>query len=89
MMDVLALTSNQHHLWSVTLIAGAVVLIAVVVLLSTLIALVKVIDRRVVEVRDTLKAAAANSSHRPPTVWMLCWLRASSITYSSGACSER
>jgi hypothetical protein len=61
MMDVLALTSNQHHLWSVTLIAGAVVLIAVVVLLSTLIALVKVIDRRVVEVRDTLKAAAANT----------------------------
>jgi hypothetical protein len=61
MMDVLALTSTQHHLWSVTLIAGAVVLVAVVALLSTLIALVKIIDRRVVEVRDTLKAAAANT----------------------------
>jgi hypothetical protein len=63
MMDVLALTSNQHHLWSITLIAGLVVLFAVVVLLSTLIALVKIIDRRVVEVRDTLKAAAANTEN--------------------------
>jgi F0F1-type ATP synthase membrane subunit b/b' len=60
---LLALTSNQHHLWSITLIAGLVVLVAVVALLSTLIALVKIIDRRVVEVRDTLKAAAANTEH--------------------------
>ena len=62
-MDVLALTSNQHHLWSITLIAGVVVLVAVVALLSTLIALVKIIDRRVVEVRDTLKAAEANTAN--------------------------
>jgi hypothetical protein len=62
MRDVLALTSTQHHLWSVLLIAGVVVLVAVVALLSTLIALVKIIDRRVVEVRETLNAAAANTA---------------------------
>jgi hypothetical protein len=61
MTDMLALTSSQHHLWSVTLIAGAVVLVAVVALLSTLILLVQIIDRRVVAVRDTLKAAAGNT----------------------------
>jgi hypothetical protein len=60
---VIALTSNQHHLWSITLWAGVVVLIAVVALLSGLIALVMIIDRRVVEVRDTLKAAAANTAN--------------------------
>jgi hypothetical protein len=63
MTGMLALTSSQHHLWSVTLIVGVVVLVAVVALLSTLIALVKIIDRRVVEVRDTLKAAAANTAN--------------------------
>jgi hypothetical protein len=62
MKDMLALTSSQHHLWAILLIAGAVVLVAVVALLSTLIALVKIIDRRVVEVRDTLSAAAANTA---------------------------
>jgi hypothetical protein len=60
---VIALTSNQHHLWSITLWAGVVVLIAVVALLSGLIALVMIIDRRVVDVRDTLKAAAANTAN--------------------------
>ena len=40
LIDVLlALTSDQHHLWSITLIAGLVVLFAVVAFLSTLIAL--------------------------------------------------
>jgi hypothetical protein len=62
-MGVLALTSDQHHLWSILLIAGVVVLVAVVALLSALIALVKIIDRRVVEVRDTLKAAEANTAN--------------------------
>jgi hypothetical protein len=62
-MGLLALTSNQHHLWAILLIAGLVVLVAVVALLSSLIALVKIIDRRVVDVRDTLKAAAANTEN--------------------------
>jgi hypothetical protein len=38
------------------------VVVAVAALLSVLIYLVKIIDRRVVTVRDTLKAAAANTS---------------------------
>jgi hypothetical protein len=38
------------------------VVVAVAALLTLLIYLVRVIDRRVVQVRDTLKAAAANTA---------------------------
>ena len=41
---------------------GFVVVLAVAALLSLLIYFVKIIDRRVVEVRDTLSAAAANTA---------------------------
>jgi uncharacterized membrane protein len=54
--------STEHTLWVSALIAGLVVLVAVAVLLSLLIYLVKNIDRRVVTVRDTLKAAKANTA---------------------------
>jgi hypothetical protein len=40
-----------------------VVVLAVAALLSLLVFLVKIIDRRVVEVRDTLRAAAANTEN--------------------------
>ena len=53
---------TEHTLWVSALIAGLVVLVAVAVLLSLLIYLVKNIDRRVVTVRDTLKAAKANTA---------------------------
>ena len=53
---------TEHTLWVSALIVGAVVLVAVAVLLSLLIYLVKNIDRRVVTVRDTLKAAKANTA---------------------------
>jgi hypothetical protein len=43
------------------IIVGFVVVLAVAALLSLLIALVKTIDRRVSEIRDTLHAAAANT----------------------------
>jgi hypothetical protein len=56
------MNSTEHTLWVSALIVGAVVLIAVAVLLSILIYLVKNIDRRVVTVRDTLKAAKANTA---------------------------
>jgi hypothetical protein len=59
---VLAMSAHEHTLWVWAIIIGFVVLIAVAVLLSLLIYLVKIIDRRVVDVRDTLKAAAANTS---------------------------
>jgi hypothetical protein len=56
------MNSTEHTLWVSALIVGAVVLVAVAVLLSILIYLVKNIDRRVVTVRDTLKAAKANTA---------------------------
>jgi uncharacterized membrane protein len=58
---VLALSSGQHTAWTIGLIVGFVVILAVVALLSLLIYLVKIIDRRVVEVRDTLTTAVANT----------------------------
>ena len=61
-MHVLALTSTERTLWWAGVIGGFVVVLAVAALLSLLIWLVKIIDRRVATVRDTLKAAAANTA---------------------------
>ncbi len=61
-MHSLAMPSTEHHLWTIANILGLVVVVAVAALLSLLIYLVKIIDRRVVTVRDTLKAAAANTA---------------------------
>jgi uncharacterized membrane protein len=61
-MHAFAMNSTEHTLWVSALIVGLVVLVAVAVLLSLLIYLVKNIDRRVVTVRDTLKAAKANTA---------------------------
>ncbi|HEY2442467.1 MAG TPA: hypothetical protein VGI31_04995 [Streptosporangiaceae bacterium] len=58
----IAMNSTEHTLWVTAIIVGFVVVLAVAALLSLLIYLVKIIDRRVVEVRDTLKAAAANTA---------------------------
>jgi len=61
-MHALAMSSAEHTRWVVAIIVGFVVVLAVAALLSLLIYFVKVIDRRVVEVRDTLTAAAANTA---------------------------
>jgi hypothetical protein len=61
-MHPLAMNSTEHTLWVSAIIVGFVVLLAVAALLSLLIYLVKVIDRRVVAVRETLKAAKANTA---------------------------
>ena len=61
-MHAFAMNSTEHTLWVSALIVGLVVLVAVAVLLSLLIYLVRIIDRRVVAVRDTLKAAKANTA---------------------------
>ncbi len=61
-MHLLAMNSTEHTLWVSALIVGLVVLVAVAALLSLLIYLVRIIDRRVVTVRDTLKAAKANTA---------------------------
>lgn len=57
----LALSSTDKHLWWGAIIAGFVVVLAVAALLTLLVMLVHTIDRRVVQVRDTLQAAAANT----------------------------
>jgi hypothetical protein len=62
-MSSLAMNSTEHTLWLTAIIVGFVVILAVAALLSLLIYLVKVIDRRVAAVRDTLRAAAENTSN--------------------------
>jgi Na+-transporting methylmalonyl-CoA/oxaloacetate decarboxylase gamma subunit len=61
-MHHLAMNSSEHTLWVSAIIVGFVVVLAVAALLSLLIYLIRIIDRRVVDVRDTLKAAAANTA---------------------------
>ncbi len=61
-MHNVAMSSYEHTAWTWAVILGFVVVLAVAALLSLLIYLVKAIDRRVVDVRDTLKAAAANTA---------------------------
>jgi uncharacterized protein YybS (DUF2232 family) len=58
----LAMSSTEHSNWLAANIVGLVVVVAVAVLLSLLIWYIKIIDRRVVQVRETLKAAVANTS---------------------------
>jgi hypothetical protein len=60
-MSELALSSTQRHLWWGAIIGGFVIVVAVAALLTILVLLVRTIDQRVVKVRDTLKAAAANT----------------------------
>ena len=61
-MHNLAMSSHEHTLWLTANILGLVVVVAVAALLSLLIYLVKIIDSCVVQVRDTLKAASANTA---------------------------
>ena len=61
-MTVLALTETQEDLWWGAVIGGFMVVLAVAALLTILVLLVRRIDQRVVAVRDSLKAAAANTA---------------------------
>ena len=61
-MHDLTMSPAEHTDWLVANIVGLIVVVAVAALLTILILLVKIIDRRVVQVRDTLKAAAANTA---------------------------
>ena len=61
-MHDIAMSPAEHTDWLVANIVGLIVVVAVAALLTVLILLVKIIDRRVVQVRDTLKAAAANTA---------------------------
>jgi uncharacterized membrane protein len=61
-MHALAMNSSEHTWWTVTIIVGFVVVVAVAALLSLLIYFIKIIDRRVVTIGGTLKAAEANTA---------------------------
>jgi hypothetical protein len=61
-MDVMALTPTERNLWWGAIIGGFVVVLAVAALLTVLVLLVRRIDQRVVKVRDSLRAAAANTA---------------------------
>ena len=61
-MHAVAMSGSEHTRWLVADIVGLVVVVAMAALLSLLIYLVKIIDRRVIQVRDTLNAAAANTA---------------------------
>jgi Na+-transporting methylmalonyl-CoA/oxaloacetate decarboxylase gamma subunit len=49
--------------WTLVLVLGAVVIVAVVALLSLLVYFVKLIDKRVAEVRYTLESVSENTDH--------------------------
>jgi hypothetical protein len=53
---------TEHTFWVVAIIVGFVVVLAVAALLSLLIYLIKVIDKRVLTIGGTLTAAKANTA---------------------------
>jgi hypothetical protein len=53
---------TEHTLWVVAIIVGFVVVLAVAALLSLLIYLIKVIDKRVLTIGGTLAAAKKNTA---------------------------
>lgn len=59
---MLALTQTQHDLWVGAIVGGLIVVVAVAVLLTMLVLLVRRIHVRVASVRDTLRQAAANTA---------------------------
>ena len=61
-MHLVALTSTQESLWWVTLGLALIVLLAVAAFLTTLVVLVKTIEKRVILIRLTLDQAAANTA---------------------------
>jgi hypothetical protein len=61
-MHGMAMSPGEQTAWTVAVILGFIVVLAVAALLSLLIYLVKRIDSRVVTVRETLKAAEANTA---------------------------
>jgi len=56
------MSSQVHTLWLWADILGAVVVVAVAALLTILVVLVRVIDKRVAKIKATLAAAKANTA---------------------------
>ncbi|MEY4901436.1 MAG: hypothetical protein RLZZ190_163 [Actinomycetota bacterium] len=55
--------SNVNTLWVLANILGAVVVVAVAALLTILVILVRTIDKRVAQIRQTLTQAKANTAN--------------------------
>jgi len=62
----LALTQRQTDLWWGAIWGGLGIVVAVAALLTILVLLVRRIDKRVVKVRETLRAAASNTADTAP-----------------------
>ncbi|PZS37888.1 MAG: hypothetical protein DLM62_16745 [Pseudonocardiales bacterium] len=60
---VLALASEDSTLWQITLVAGAVVLIVVIALLSLLLSFVGAIESSVHRLKDVAQGVAGNTAH--------------------------
>jgi hypothetical protein len=58
----MALALTHTELWEIANWAGLVVVVAVAVLLTILVILVRTIDRRVAGIKETLKQAVANTA---------------------------
>jgi uncharacterized membrane protein len=61
--EVETMDSNVNSLWFLANVLGAVVVVAVAALLTILVLLVRVIDKRVAQIRKTLTQAKANTAH--------------------------
>jgi hypothetical protein len=59
----MTMADNEITYWSVILLLGLIVILAVVALLSLLVYYVKLIDKRVAAVRDTLERVTENTQH--------------------------
>ncbi|HEU4917831.1 MAG TPA: hypothetical protein VFV13_14835 [Acidimicrobiia bacterium] len=59
----MAFALTHTELWEIANWAGLVVVVAVAVLLTILVVLVRTIDRRVAGIKETLKQAEANTSN--------------------------
>jgi hypothetical protein len=53
---------DQETLWTIAVVAGFVVVLAVAALLTILVVFVRTIDRRVIQIKGTLKQAKANTA---------------------------
>ena len=59
---IVELTSTQRGLWWGAIIGGFVIVLAVAALLTILVLEVRRIEQRVLQVKETLRAAAANTA---------------------------
>lgn len=60
---MLAVTQTNYHYWTIAIVGGIIIIVAAATLLSLLIWAITIIDKRVVAINRTLRAAEANVSN--------------------------